>query len=66
MAKAMIFDAIRTPRGRGKASGALQYINAVGAAKFAARAAVPAAKYGEPYASPKIVRDKATAGASFV
>jgi 3-hydroxyacyl-CoA dehydrogenase/enoyl-CoA hydratase/3-hydroxybutyryl-CoA epimerase len=48
------------------AGGALQYINSVGAAKFAARADALAARYGERYACPKIVRDKATAGAAFV
>jgi len=48
------------------AGGALQYINSVGAAKFAARADELAAKYGERYACPKIVRDKAQSGGSFV
>jgi 3-hydroxyacyl-CoA dehydrogenase/enoyl-CoA hydratase/3-hydroxybutyryl-CoA epimerase len=48
------------------AGGALQFINAVGVAKFAARADALAAKYGERYACPKIVRDKAQAGAAFV
>jgi len=45
--------------------GALQFINAVGAAKFAARADALAAKHGERYVCPKIVRDKAQAGAAF-
>jgi len=48
------------------AGGALQFINAVGVKKFAARADALAAKYGERYACPKIVRDKAQAGAAFV
>jgi 3-hydroxyacyl-CoA dehydrogenase/enoyl-CoA hydratase/3-hydroxybutyryl-CoA epimerase len=48
------------------AGGALQFINAVGVAKFAARADALAAKYGERYACPKIVRDKAQAGEVFV
>lgn len=48
------------------AGGALQFINAVGVAKFAARADELAAKFGERYTCPKIVRDKAAAGASFV
>jgi 3-hydroxyacyl-CoA dehydrogenase / enoyl-CoA hydratase / 3-hydroxybutyryl-CoA epimerase len=48
------------------AGGALQYINSVGVAKFAARADALAARYGERYACPKIVRDKAKAGESFV
>jgi len=48
------------------AGGALQFINAVGVAKFAARADALAAKYGERYACPKIVRDKARAGETFV
>ncbi|MCX7141193.1 MAG: 3-hydroxyacyl-CoA dehydrogenase NAD-binding domain-containing protein [Proteobacteria bacterium] len=48
------------------AGGALQFINSVGVAKFAARADDLAAKYGERYACPKIVRDKALAGEVFV
>ena len=48
------------------AGGALQYINSVGVAKFAARADALAARYGERYACPKIVRDKAKAGEAFV
>jgi len=48
------------------AGGALQFINAVGVAKFAARAEALAARYGERYACPKIVRDKAGAGEVFV
>lgn len=48
------------------AGGALQYINSVGVAKFAARADELAAKYGERYACPKIVRDKAKSGETFV
>jgi 3-hydroxyacyl-CoA dehydrogenase/enoyl-CoA hydratase/3-hydroxybutyryl-CoA epimerase len=46
--------------------GALQFIDSVGVAKFAARADALAARYGERYACPKIVRDKAQAGRSFV
>ncbi|MBE0620773.1 MAG: enoyl-CoA hydratase/isomerase family protein [Burkholderiales bacterium] len=48
------------------AGGVLQFINAVGLAKFAARADALAAKYGERYACPKIVHDKAQAGETFV
>jgi 3-hydroxyacyl-CoA dehydrogenase/enoyl-CoA hydratase/3-hydroxybutyryl-CoA epimerase len=48
------------------AGGALQYINSVGVAKFAARADTLAARYGERYACPNIVHDKAKAGAAFV
>jgi len=48
------------------AGGALQFINAVGVAKFAARADALAAKFGERYACPNIVRAKAAAGESFV
>jgi 3-hydroxyacyl-CoA dehydrogenase/enoyl-CoA hydratase/3-hydroxybutyryl-CoA epimerase len=48
------------------AGGALQFINAVGVAKFAARADALAAKYGERYACPEIVRAKAQAGETFV
>jgi len=48
------------------AGGALQFINSVGVAKFAARADALAAKYGERYACPKVVRDKAQAGEAFV
>ena len=47
------------------AGGALQFINSVGVAKFAARADELAAKYGERYSCPKIVRDKAQAGETF-
>ena len=47
------------------AGGALQFINSVGVAKFAARADELAARYGERYACPKIVRDKASAGEAF-
>ena len=50
----------------GERIGALQYINSVGVAKFAARADALAARYGERYACPKIVRDKAKAGEAFV
>jgi len=46
--------------------GALQFINCVGLAKFAARADELAAKYGERYACPNIVRAKAQAGEQFV
>ena len=45
--------------------GALQFINSVGVAKFAARADALAAKYGERYACPDIVRNKAKAGETF-
>ena len=48
------------------AGGALQFINSVGVAKFAARADALAAKYGERYACPNIVRAKAQAGETFV
>ena len=48
------------------AGGALQFIDSVGVAKFAARADALAAKYGERYACPAIVRAKAAAGESFV
>ena len=48
------------------AGGALQFINAVGLEQFAARADALAATYGERYACPKIVRDKAKAGETFV
>ncbi len=48
------------------AGGALQFINAVGLETFAARADALAAKFGERYACPKIVRDKAEAGETFV
>jgi 3-hydroxyacyl-CoA dehydrogenase/enoyl-CoA hydratase/3-hydroxybutyryl-CoA epimerase len=48
------------------AGGALQFINSVGVAKFAARADALAAKYGERYACPDIVRAKAKAGETFI
>ena len=48
------------------AGGVLQFINSVGAAKFAARADALSAKYGERYACPNIVRAKAAAGESFI
>ena len=46
--------------------GALQYINHVGPAKFAARAGQLAKKCGERFSVPQIVRDKAKRGALFV
>ncbi len=48
------------------AGGALQFINAAGVAKFAARADALAARYGERYACPQIVRAKAKSGESFL
>ena len=39
--------------------GALQYINSEGAAKFVANADVLAKKYGERFAAPQLLRDKA-------
>ena len=42
--------------------GALQYINHVGPAKFVARADELAKKYGERFAPPKLLRDKAARG----
>jgi len=48
------------------AGGALQFINSEGVVKFAARADELAAKYGERYACPAIVRAKAKAGETFV
>ena len=42
--------------------GALQFINHVGPAKFGARADELAKKYGERFALPKILRDKAAKG----
>jgi len=48
------------------AGGALQFINSAGVAKFAARADALAAKYGERYACPDIVRAKAKAGEAFI
>ena len=47
------------------AGGALQFINSEGVAKFAARADALAARYGERYACPNIVRAKAAAGETF-
>ena len=46
--------------------GALQYINSEGVANFVKKADALAAKYGERFAVPKIVRDKAAAGGTFV
>jgi 3-hydroxyacyl-CoA dehydrogenase/enoyl-CoA hydratase/3-hydroxybutyryl-CoA epimerase len=48
------------------AGGALQFINSEGLVKFAASADQLAAKYGERYACPAIVRAKAKAGEAFV
>jgi 3-hydroxyacyl-CoA dehydrogenase/enoyl-CoA hydratase/3-hydroxybutyryl-CoA epimerase len=48
------------------AGGALQYINHVGPAKFAARAVELAKKYGERFAPPRNVREKAQKGELFV
>ncbi len=42
--------------------GALQFINYVGPAKFVARADELAKKYGERFAPPKLLRDKAVQG----
>ncbi len=42
--------------------GALQYVNHVGVAKFVARADELAKKYGERFAPPKLLRDKAAKG----
>jgi 3-hydroxyacyl-CoA dehydrogenase/enoyl-CoA hydratase/3-hydroxybutyryl-CoA epimerase len=42
--------------------GALQFINYVGTAKFVARADALAQKYGERFAPPKLLRDKAAGG----
>jgi len=50
----------------GWTGGVLQFINSVGVAKFAARADALAAKYGERYTCPRIVREKANAGEAFV
>jgi 3-hydroxyacyl-CoA dehydrogenase/enoyl-CoA hydratase/3-hydroxybutyryl-CoA epimerase len=43
--------------------GAAQYVNSVGAKKFVARADELAKKYGERFAPPKLLRDKAAKGA---
>ena len=45
--------------------GALRFINHVGAAKFVARADELAKKYGERFAPPRILRDKAGSGSMF-
>jgi 3-hydroxyacyl-CoA dehydrogenase/enoyl-CoA hydratase/3-hydroxybutyryl-CoA epimerase len=42
--------------------GALQFINHVGTAKFVARADELAKKFGERFAPPKLLRDKAAKG----
>jgi 3-hydroxyacyl-CoA dehydrogenase/enoyl-CoA hydratase/3-hydroxybutyryl-CoA epimerase len=42
--------------------GALQFVNHVGAAKFVARAEEFAKKYGERFAPPRLLRDKAAKG----
>jgi 3-hydroxyacyl-CoA dehydrogenase/enoyl-CoA hydratase/3-hydroxybutyryl-CoA epimerase len=42
--------------------GALQYINSVGPAKFVARADELAKKFGERFAPPRLLRDKAAKG----
>ena len=39
--------------------GALQFINSVGVAKFVARADALAARYGERFSVPQLVRNKA-------
>ena len=46
--------------------GALQYVNNIGAAKFVARADALAKKYGERFAPPKLLRDKAAKGESLI
>ncbi|MEK6243569.1 MAG: 3-hydroxyacyl-CoA dehydrogenase NAD-binding domain-containing protein [Pseudomonadota bacterium] len=45
--------------------GALQFINSVGPAKFIARADELAKKFGERFAPPRILRDKASSGSMF-
>ena len=45
--------------------GAVQFINHVGAAKFAARAEELAKKHGERFVPPMILRDKAAKGEQF-
>jgi len=42
--------------------GALQFVNSVGVAKFVARANQLAGKYGERFAPPRLLRDKAAQG----
>jgi len=42
--------------------GAAQFINSVGVKEFVARADALAAKYGERFAPPKLLRDKAARG----
>jgi len=45
--------------------GALQFINSEGVAKFVARADALAAKYGERYTPPQLLRDKARKNEAF-
>ena len=45
--------------------GALQFINSVGTAKFVKRADELAKKFGERFAPPKVLRDKAARGELF-
>ena len=42
--------------------GALQFVNSVGVAKFVTRADQLAGKYGERFAPPRLLRDKAAQG----
>jgi 3-hydroxyacyl-CoA dehydrogenase / enoyl-CoA hydratase / 3-hydroxybutyryl-CoA epimerase len=46
--------------------GVLQFINSEGSAKFAARADALAARHGERFTCPKIVRDKVRSGEAFL
>jgi len=45
--------------------GALQFVNSEGVAKFVARADALAAKYGERFAPPQLLRDKARKNEAF-
>ena len=46
--------------------GAAQFVNSVGVKKFVARADELAKKYGERFAPPKLLRDKAAKGESLI
>ncbi|MET8665902.1 hypothetical protein [Streptomyces tendae] len=68
--EAYVCDAIRTPRGRGGANGALHGTKPVDLvvgdpAGFAARAGEPADRYGDRFTPPSLLLRKAERGETF-
>ncbi|MGX1509821.1 hypothetical protein [Streptomyces collinus] len=68
--EAYVYDAIRTPRGRGRANGALHGTNPVGLVVgdlpgFVARAGEPADRYGDRFTPPPPLLRMAERGETF-